>query len=239
MNKEEFICELKKRNIDITEEQSNQLDIYCDFLIEKNKITNLTAITSKESIYLKHFLDSILTLEAHHFKANDKILDIGTGAGFPGMIIAILNPDTNVELLDSNNKKIEFLKELITKLNLSNALPIHMRAEEYYKIKKDTYDVVIARAVSNLNMLSELCIPFVKKDGYFISMKGKINEELEESKEAIEILGGEIELIEEYILPVENSNRTIIKIRKKLKTPSIYPRRYDKILKYPLKKGTK
>ena len=238
MNKEEFVKELQKNNIEINDTIIEKLDIYIKFLIEYNKHTNLTAIKEEKDIYLKHFYDSIVLAKYYNFQ-NEKVLDIGTGAGFPGMILKIFYPGLKVTLLDSNNKKIKFLKELCKKININDIELICARAEEYCQNNREIYDIVTSRAVSNLTVLSEISLPFVKKDGYFIPLKGGNKEEIEDAKNAINILGGEIEKEYNYLLPIENSNRTILLIKKKKNTPNKYPRQYGKIIKNPLKKEEK
>lgn len=234
MNKKEFIIEVEKLGIKLTEEQLHQFETYCDFLLEKNKVVNLTAIKDKESVYLKHFYDCITIFKSGVITPLSKILDIGSGAGFPGMVIKIIEPSIDLTLLDSNNKKIDFISELAHKLNIKGINFVHLRSEEYFPLVHDEFDIVTARAVANLNTLSELAIPFVKVGGYFLAMKGS-KEELNDAKDAISILGGAIEDTTQFKLPKEFSERTIVKIKKVAKTPSIYPRRYDKIVKYPLK----
>ncbi len=238
MNKEEFYKELEKLNIFLTEKQKEQLTIYADYLREYNSHTNLTAITEEKDIYLKHFYDS-LTINKAYSLSKEKVLDIGTGAGFPGMVLKIVYPNIELTLLDSNNKKINFLKELSKKLNINNIEIIQDRAENFILQKREYYDIVTSRAVSNLSILSEISIPFVKNDGYFIPLKGSNKEEIDESKKAIEILGGEIINIVNFILPIEKSERNIILVKKTKKTPKEYPRQYSKILKNPLKKEMK
>ncbi len=238
MNKEEFIKELQKNNIEINDTIIEKLDIYIKFLIEYNKHTNLTAIKEEKDIYLKHFYDSIVLAKYYNFQ-NEKVLDIGTGAGFPGMILKIFYPGLKVTLLDSNNKKIKFLEELCKKININDIELVCERAEEYCQNNREIYDIVTSRAVSNLTVLSEISLPFVKKDGYFIPLKGGNKEEIEDAKNAINILGGEIEKEYNYLLPIENSNRTILLIKKKKNTPNKYPRQYGKIIKNPLKKEEK
>lgn len=235
MNKKEFIIEVEKLGIKLTEEQLHQFETYCDFLLEKNKVVNLTAIKDKESVYLKHFYDCITIFKSGVITPSSKILDIGSGAGFPGMVIKIIEPSIDLTLLDSNNKKINFLSELAHKLNLKNINFIHLRSEEYFSLVHDEFDIVTARAVADLNTLSELAIPFVSLGGYFLAMKGN-KEELPDAAAAIAILGGNVENTIEFKLPIENSQRMIIKIKKIKRTPECYPRRYDKIVKYPLKK---
>lgn len=238
MTKEEFVIEVEKLGIKLTEEQMRQFEIYCDFLLEKNKVVNLTAIKDEEGVYLKHFYDCITIFKSGVITPKSKVLDIGCGAGFPGMVMKIIEPSIDLTLLDSNNKKIDFVSELAHKLNIKKIKFVHLRSEEYFPLVHDEFDIVTARAVANLNTLSELAIPFVCINGYFLAMKGT-SEEIRGSRGAITILGGTIEDTIEFKLPKENSTRTIVKIKKVSKTPSIYPRRYDKIIKYPLKKVSK
>lgn len=234
MNKEQFIEELEKINIILSKEQLTQLDIYKECLIEYNSHTNVTAIKDEEGIYLKHFYDS-LTMQKY-IKENDMVLDIGTGAGFPGMVLAIVNPNCNFVLLDSNNKKIKFLEFLNQKLQLNNVELVNKRAEEYVQNHLEKFDIVTSRAVADLRILAELSLPALKINGLFIPLKSNIDNELENSKYTIEILGGEVKSKESIILPIENSKRTILVIEHIKKTNTVYPRSYDKILKKPLKK---
>ena len=235
MNKEEFIKEVSKLGLNLTEEQLNKLDIYAKFLVEYNSHTNLTAITEEDQIYLKHFYDSLTLVKAIDLNKINNLIDIGTGAGFPGMVIKILFPNIEVTLLDSNNKKINFLQELGNKLQLTNINYYHGRAEEFCLQNREIFDLVTARAVSNMTTLSELCLPLTKLNGYFIPLKGSNEEEINSSLNAIKKLGGNIEEIIKFSLPYEESTRNIIKIKKINNTPKEYPRRYDKIVKYPLK----
>ena len=239
MNEEIFIKEVKKLGIEINETQKNQLQKYCKFLIETNKITNLTSINDSEGIYLKHFYDSLTLNKAIDFKKINTMLDIGTGAGFPGLVIKIIYPHIKLTLLDSNNKKISFLRDLIKILEIKEVELINDRAEDFIKDKREVYSLVTARAVSQLNILCELCMPFTEIGGYFIPLKGSNTEEIEDSSYAIDKLGGKIEDIITFNLPIEESKRNIIKIKKIKKTEIIYPRKYDKIKKNPLKKNNK
>lgn len=234
MNKEEFINELSKLGITLTKSQSESLEKYANILIDYNKHTNITAITDKESIYLKHFYDSLTLTKIINLNTNLKVLDIGSGGGFPGIVIKIIFPNLNITLLDSNNKKSEFQKYVIKELNLKDIEVVNDRAENYFKTGLK-YDLVVARAVSNMLVLDELCIPFLKINGNAVLMKSEVNEELAQSKKGIEILGGKIIDIQEFRLPKEESLRTLIKIQKEKETPKEYPRIYDKILKKPLK----
>lgn len=236
MNREEFIEETKKLGINITEEIMNKFDIYINFLIEYNEHTNLTAIKDYESILLKHFFDSLMLEHYFDFKNTKRILDIGTGAGFPGMILAIMHPGIEVTLLDSNNKKLKFLELLAEKINVKNIKIVHERAEDYVNRERQKFDVVTSRAVSDLEILSELSIPFLKIGGYFIPLKGKIDDELNRSKEIIKLLGGNIKNIFNYELIKENSTRNIILIEKVSDTPNKYPRNYSQIKRIVEKK---
>lgn len=231
MSFNELISNLKDLNIELTTYQQEQLITYKDFLIEYNKHTNLTAITNEEDIYLKHFYDS-LTITKIIDLSNQKILDIGTGAGFPGMVLKIVYPELDITLLDSNNKKITFLKELSSKLNIKVNL-INDRAEEYIKDNRESFDIVVSRAVANLNTLSELSLPFVKVNGYFIAMKANATEEINNSLNALKTLNSNIEEQLEFKL-INNDLRTLIKIKKNKPNDNKYPRRYDKIIKQPL-----
>lgn len=234
MNKDKFINYLDEYQIKYNDDILKKLDIYANFLLEYNSHTNLTAIRNIEDVYLKHYLDSILLLVNFDMKKNAKILDVGTGAGFPGVILKIFRSDLDITLLDSNNKKITFLNELIKKLELNNVKAVNDRAENFIKNNREAFDYVTSRAVSSLNVLSELSIPFVKLNGYFIPMKGNYELELNDSLNAINILGGELIKTIDYLLPIENSNRSIIVIKKNKSTESCYPRLYDKIKKKPL-----
>ena len=234
MNKSEFINELSKLNINLTPEQENQLEIYKNFLIEYNKHTNLTGIIDEDEIYLKHFYDSLTIVKYIDLTMVNSLLDIGTGAGFPGMVLKIIYPKINVTLLDSNNKKILFLKELKDKLNIDVTL-INDRAENYIKDKRENFDIVISRAVATLKVLLELTIPFVKVGGIFIAMKANVDEELEETINTSKELGAHLESINRFNLIKEGSQRTILIYKKQEKTNTKYPRKYDLILKHPIK----
>lgn len=233
MSKEEFIKEIKNLGISITEEQINQLELYKEFLIKYNEHTNLTRIIEEKDIYLKHFYDSLTIVKYVDLSKVNNLLDIGTGAGFPGMVIKILFPNINVTLMDSNNKKIAFLNELSSILNINIEL-INDRAENFIKDKREYFDIVVSRAVAPLNILLELTIPFVKIKGMFISMKANVDEELKESETTYKELGAIIKSINSFNLIKENSQRTIIIYEKINKTNNKYPRLYDKIKKKPL-----
>ena len=232
-----FIEELKKINIELTEDQLNKFKKYADFLLEYNKTTNLTAIRDIEGVYLKHFYDSLLVLDNNivDFSEVESLIDIGTGAGFPGVVIKIMFPNIKVTLLDSNNKKTTFLKELINVLGLDNVTIINDRAENYVKEHRQEYDISIARAVSELRVISELCLPLTKINGYFIALKGNYVPEIKAASNTIKKLDSEIVSIKETMLPIEKSYRSLIFVKVNKKIDEIYPRRYEQIIKKELK----
>lgn len=238
MNKEEFINELGKLNIEVTDKKLQQLETYKEFLIEYNSHTNLTAIKEEKEIYLKHFYDSLTIVKSIDLSGIDSLLDIGSGAGFPGMVIKIFYPNINVTLIDSNNKKTRFLKELSEKLNLSVKI-INDRVENFAKENLNAFDIVTSRAVANLRVLAEISLPLVKVNGLFVALKGNLDETLEESKETIDIMHGKIINHIKFELFKESGTRNIVAVEKLQKTNSENLRTYDKIIKKPLKKNCK
>lgn len=238
MNKELFKKHIDELNLKVTEEQLDQLEKYAHLLLEYNEHTNLTAIKTKEEVYLKHFYDSLTIVKYIDLNKYLSLADIGTGAGFPGMVLKIMFPHLRVVLMDSNNKKIKFLDELIKLLDIKDIETINARSEEYALTHKDSFDIVTARAVTSMPILSELCLPLVKVGGYFIPLKADVTEELPASTHIIKELNASIESINEFSLPIEGAKRTIIKIKKIDKTPDKYPRTYDK-MKKALKKRAK
>lgn len=235
MNKTEFEQALKELNIDLTVEHLKKLDIYYQFLKEYNSHTNLTSIILEEQVYLKHFYDSLTIVKAIDLMDINTLLDIGTGAGFPGVVLKIFYPHIKITLLDSNNKKTKFLEKLIEKLEITNVNIINKRSEIYVLEKREYFDLVTSRAVADLKILTELSLPFVKIGGFFIPLKGDSKLELESAIYAINKLGGKFKAVKKILLPIENSKRTLIIIEKVNNTLSLYPRSYDKILKKPLK----
>lgn len=235
MKQEEFIKELTKIGINLDETMINQFNKYALFLSEYNKTTNLTSIKNIEDIYLKHFYDSLMILK--HIKFSDEmVLDIGSGPGFPGVPLKIVCPNIKLTVLDSNGKKTKFLEELKKELDIDYTV-VHDRAENYINDNREHFDIVVSRAVSRLSVLAELSLPFVKVGGIFISYKGNVSEEMEEAKDAIDILSnGNIKLIDD-LLPVENATRTFVEITKNCKTDIKYPRPYDRITKKTLQKN--
>ena len=231
MDKERFIEELKKIGINITDDQLNKLETYYNELIEYNKNVNLTRIVDKDEVYLKHFYDSLTLIKAIDLNKEVTLCDVGTGAGFPGMVLAIVFPNLSITLVDALQKRITFLDLVINKLGLTNVKTVHARIEDYAKDNREKYDIVTCRAVSNLRVLLEICIPLVKVGGYFIPMKGVIDTELEESLDKFKKLDCELESIVSFELPIENSKRSLLKIKKNKETNHKYPRRYDVIKK--------
>ena len=227
MNKNEFINEVKKLNIDINEE-----------ILEKyNQHTNLTAIKEERDIYLKHFYDSLTIVKVIDLNQVDSLLDIGSGAGFPGMVIKIFFPNINVTLLDSNNKKTKFLESLAQLLNIDVNI-VNQRVEEYSQDNLNKFMVVTSRAVANLRILAELSLPLVKENGYFIPLKGNLDKTLEDSIDTIKIMGGKIINRVEFNLYENNGMRNILLIEK-IKKTDFKLRSYEQIIKKPLKKISK
>ena len=207
---------------------------YGELLVEKNKVMNLTAITEPHDVATLHFLDSVAMLSLADLKGK-KMADIGTGAGFPGMPLRIVEPSLRLTLLDSLNKRIDFLKEVCADLGLNDVECIHGRAEEFAANHREDYDIVTSRAVANLQMLSELCLPLVKVGGYFLSMKAvDSEEEVNAAKNAIKTLGGQIEKVVDYAIPGTDVQHRLIFIKKIKETPKKYPRAFAKIKKNPL-----
>lgn len=235
-----FLKLANKININLTENQIEKFYQYMKILLEWNKKINLTAITDENEIILKHFVDSLTVLK--YINENDRIIDVGTGAGFPGIPIAIMMPNVKITLLDSLNKRINFLNEVIKELDLKNVETIHSRSEDCGKdiLYREKYDISIARAVANLSTLSEYLLPFVKIGGKMICMKGsEIEEELKNAEYAIKELGGEFVLKDEFELPDSDIKRNIIIVKKVKYTPKIYPRKAGLPSKEPLKKNKK
>ncbi len=232
-----FDNELEKMNIRLTDDQKSQFDLYYELLIEWNRVMNLTGITDYDEVNLKHFTDSLTISRIIDIAQINTLIDVGTGAGFPGIPIKIAFPHIKVYLLDSLNKRIKFLNEVIKKLGLKNIYAFHGRAEDFAKDRqyREKFDVCVSRAVANLSTLSEYCIPFVKTGGYFVSYKGgDSDEEVVRSENAITLLGGEIENTDRFFLPDTDMGRTLIKIRKRKSTPNKYPRKAGIPSKEPL-----
>lgn len=227
--------DLKKVNLTFNKQQISQLYEYMHILLEWNKNINLTRITNPQECIKKHFIDSLSVVK--YINKKDKIIDVGTGAGFPGVPIKIAMPDTDIVLLDTINKKIKFLDVVIKKLELKYIKTIHGRAEDYGRDNKyrEKYDIAIARAVAPLNILIEYVIPFIKVGGMCLCMKGtNITNELQTSQKAMKLLGAEIIGIEEFLIPNTDIKRSILTLRKKEHTNKEYPRKAGIPKKYPL-----
>lgn len=233
MNKDRFIEEVTKLNIEITDKKMQQLEKYYELLIEYNKVMNLTGIVEKDEVYLKHFYDSLTISKIIDLNFENSLCDLGSGAGFPGIVLKIFYPNLKIVLVDSLNKRINFLNIVIKELNLKEIIAIHSRIEDYAKEKEENFDVVTARAVAPLNVLLELGIKLVKVGKYFISLKGNIENEPDFGN-AINKLDCSLGNILTFKLPIENSNRCLIKIVKNKNTKRIFPRKYSDIKKRPL-----
>lgn len=233
--KKEMNINLMALNLKLDDSQIKNFYDFMNLLIEKNKVMNLTGITEPKEVILKHFIDSLTVLK--YINENDNIIDVGTGAGFPGIPLKIAENSLEITLLDSLNKRINFLNEVIEKINLNKVKTIHGRAEDFGQDFKyrEKYDVAVSRAVAPLNVLLEYMLPFVKVGGQCICMKGNnCDEEIENSKRAIEILGGKIEKIKKFNLPNSDNNRTIFIIKKVQKMNRQYPRKAGIPTKSPL-----
>lgn len=230
MNLDNFILECNKLGIEINEDQIKKLDKYHELLVEYNKVMNLTGITEKEEVYLKHFYDSLTIVKTIDLKEENSLCDIGTGAGFPGLVLKIIFPNLKVTLLDSLNKRVEFLKVVINELKLDNIEVIHARAEEYALKNRNKFDITTARAVAHLSILLEYAIPMTKENKYFIALKANVNEELTEINNALLKLNTSLVKKEEFDLPIENSKRTIVMFKKN-KDNIKFPRKNSEIKK--------
>ena len=230
MNKEEFIKEIKLLNIEVTERKLEQLENYYELLCEENQKYNLTNITDKNSAYLKHFYDSLTIVKSIKL-TNQYLCDIGTGAGFPGMVLKIFYPDLKIDLIDATLKKCTFLQMVIDKLELKNINVINARAEEYSQNNREKYDIVTSRAVAPLKHLLEYSIPLLKINGQFVALKANLESEMINIENYYQKLFLENESIIKFHLPKENSLRTIYKIEKIKTTPKEYPRTYSQIKK--------
>lgn len=234
MNPEQFIDALNKNRISLSSRQIQQFHLYYQTLVEWNEKMNLTAITDQEEVYLKHFYDSLTIAFDFDFN-NQTLCDVGAGAGFPSIPLKIVYPDLKVTIVDSLTKRITFLKHLINVLELKDVDAISARAEDYAKDHRAFFDIVTARAVARLNILDELCLPLVKENGYFITLKGRIaKEELKEAKKGIQILGGQVTKEVEMTLSSHDDQRCNIYIKKIQPTPKKYPRPFGQIKKKPL-----
>ena len=230
MTENEFIKYIEELGISCDDDRLNKLNKYYEMLVEYNKVMNLTGITEKKQVYLKHFYDSLTIVKAIDLNKINTLCDIGTGAGFPGLVLKIFYPHLKIYLVDSLKKRINFLNDVIRELKLKDIEAIHSRIEDYAQNNKEKFDVTTARAVAPLNILLEYAIPITKVNSYFIPMKGK-TEDIKTYNGALKILNSKIVDIITFKLPIENSERTIYKIEKLNKTNNKYPRKPSEIKK--------
>ena len=236
-NLEKFKNGLQQLHIALSEKQMEQFLQYYELLVEKNKVINLTAITEFDEVVEKHFLDSVSLTKQMDLHQPLKVLDLGTGAGFPGIPLKIVFPELEITLMDSLNKRVLFLQDVISSLQLENIEAVHGRAEEAARNKKyrESFDLCVSRAVANISTLSEYCLPFVKIGGSFISYKSStIEDELEDGKKGIAILGGKVKDVYKFTLPDSELQRSFVIIEKEKKTPKAYPRKAGTPSKEPL-----
>lgn len=233
MTQNDFIKKVNELGLEVTDEKLDKLNKYYELLVSFNEKINLTAITLKEEVYLKHFYDSLTLAKIIDFNKYNTFCDIGTGAGFPGIVIKIFFPHLKVTLIDALKKRIDFLNVVISELQLKEIETIHSRIEDYGKNNRELYDIVTARAVTNLSNLLEFAIPIVKVNKYFIAMKGS-NNELDTILNASKLLNIKLEEKIEFSLPYEESKRNLIKFVKLDKTNNKYPRKFSEIKKKPL-----
>ena len=232
MNIEEFKIEVKKLGIEVTDEEISKLEKYADLLKEWNEKINLTAITEKEQVFLKHFYDSLTLVKIINLDKVDNLCDLGTGAGFPGLVLKIFFPQLKLTLVDALNKRINFLDVVVKELFLENVTLVHARAEEYGKGHRECFDVVTARALSSFPILLEYSASLLKVHGHLIAMRGL--DDSSDGIDALKVLNLKINNVLEFKLPFEESNRTLVDVVKVDKTPQKFPRRYAEIKKKTL-----
>ena len=237
MSNRRFDQELETLGIRLTDVQKRQFDRYYELLIEWNRVMNLTGITEYDEVNLKHFTDSLTIVRIKDMETVSTLIDVGTGAGFPGIPIKIAFPYIKVTLLDSLNKRIKFLNQVVEELDLEDVVTLHGRAEDYAKKEeyREQFDLCASRAVANLSTLSEYCLPFIKKGGCFVSYKSAdSDEEIQQSEKALDILGGKIEKVDKFVLPGSDMGRALVMIEKVKNTPRKYPRKAGVPSKEPL-----
>ena len=237
MSNRRFDQELETLGIRLTDVQKRQFDRYYELLIEWNRVMNLTGITEYDEVNLKHFTDSLTIVRIKDMENVSTLIDVGTGAGFPGIPIKIAFPYIKVTLLDSLNKRIKFLNQVVEELELEDVVTLHGRAEDYAKKEeyREQFDLCASRAVANLSTLSEYCLPFIKKGGCFVSYKSAdSDEEIQQSEKALDILGGKIEKVDKFVLPGSDMGRALVMIEKVKNTPRKYPRKAGVPSKEPL-----
>lgn len=231
MNREEFITEVKELGISITDKQLEQLNKYYKALVEWNKKINLTSITEEKDVYLKHFYDSLTLFKEYDLTKDVSLCDVGTGAGFPGIVLKIVFPNLKITLVDSLQKRLKFLDYVIKLLDLKDVELVHERMEDYSKQNEEKFDIITSRAVAKTKILVEISFKALKISGHLILMKSSFEEELSDAEKIIKDIGGEVINVNTFKLPIENSERALINIKKVRKTEAKYPRSIDKIKK--------
>lgn len=234
MNKEQFVLEVRNLGIEVTEEKLKKLDEFYNLLILWNEKINLTTITAIQDVYLKHFYDSLTLFRVCDLTKDINICDVGSGAGFPGIVLKIFFPNLKITLVDSLNKRVNYLNTIIKELGLVNIEAVHSRMEDFSKVNEEKYDIITARAVANLSVLSEISVKALKIQGKLIFMKALCDDELEMVLPKLSILGLKFNKVDKFLLPIEESNRSLIVFEKIKTTPNKYPRNIDKIKKNPL-----
>jgi 16S rRNA (guanine527-N7)-methyltransferase len=237
-NKEVLINGMKELGVDATQETVERLIAFMKIMLEWNEKVNLTAITEEREVFIKHFLDSVTCLSTGYIKEGMSVIDVGTGAGFPGVPLKILMDNLKMTLLDSLNKRVIYLNEAAKMLNLRDTKVMHARAEEAGSSKehREVYDIVLSRAVASMSVLCEYCLPFAKVGGFFLCQKGPdIKDEMKEADAAIRIMGGKVREVKEYLLPFSDIKHNIIIIEKIAATPTKYPRKPGKPAANPIK----
>lgn len=234
MNKEQFVLEVRNLGIEVTEKKLKKLDKFYNLLILWNEKINLTTITAIQDVYLKHFYDSLTLFRVCDLTKDINICDVGSGAGFPGIVLKIFFPNLKITLVDSLNKRVNYLNTIIKELGLVNIEAVHFRMEDFSKVNEEKYDIITARAVANLSVLSEISVKALKIQGKLVFMKALCDDELEMILPKLSMLGLKFDKVDKFLLPIEESNRSLIVFEKIKTTPNKYPRNIDKIKKNPL-----
>lgn len=234
MNREQFIIEVEKLGIGIDDSKLLKLEKFYNLLIEWNNKINLTTIVEKEDVYLKHFYDSLTLFKEVDLRSDLSLCDVGSGAGFPGIVLKIFFPNLKMTLVDSLNKRVIYLNEIIKELELENIFAVHFRMEDFSRIHQEEFDIITARAVSNLSILTEISVRALKIGGKLVFMKANCDEELENINSIYNKLGLSLTSVNRFVLPIEESNRTLVCIEKIKATDKKYPRTIDKIKRNPL-----
>lgn len=234
MNKEQFVLEVRSLGIEVTEKKLKKLDEFYNLLILWNEKINLTTITAIQDVYLKHFYDSLTLFRVCDLTNDINICDVGSGAGFPGIVLKIFFPNLKITLVDSLNKRVNYLNTIIKELGLVNIEAVHSRMEDFSKVNEEKYDIITARAVANLSVLSEISVKALKIQGKLVFMKALCDDELEMVLPKLSILGLKFNKVDKFLLPIEESNRSLIVFEKIKTTTNKYPRNIDKIKKNPL-----